>query len=135
MELIKASEIKQYYDTYLDLAAYYAVTDDDELSKVYLNNAQVLAKIIGIDFDTVAEDLQIRTKAKINNNKHYQKLLTKISAIAWVKSLLVTASVTRKVLEEIEQDYTTMLVDVGRDIGYTLDKINEDIMAELPKDR
>lgn len=135
MELIKASEIKQHYDTYLDLAAYYAVTDDNELSKVYLNNAQVLAKIIGIDFDTVAGDLQIRTKAKIDNNKHYQKLLTKISAIAWVKSLLVTASVTRKVLEEIEQDYTTMLVDVGRDIGYTLDEINEDIMAELPKDR
>lgn len=135
MELIKASEIKQHYDTYIDLAAYYAMIDDVELSTINLNKARVLAQIIGINFEVVAEDLQIRTKAKIDNNKHYQKLLTKISAIAWVKSLLVTASVTRKVLEEIEQDYTTMLVDVGRDIGYTLDKINEDIMAELPKDR
>lgn len=134
MELIKASEIKQHYDTYLDLAAYYAVTDDNELSKVYLNNAQVLAKIIGIDFDTVAGDLQIRTKAKIDNSKHYQKALTKLSAIAYARKYFAGKKmITGKVFEEIEQDYTAMVVDIRRDIGYTIDEINQEIKEVLPR--
>ena len=134
MELIKASEIKQHYDTYLDLAAYYAVTDDRELSKVYLNNAQVLAKIIGIDFEVVAKDLQTKIKVKRGNNKHYQKALTKLSAIAYARKYFVKKQmITGKVFEEIEQDYTAMVVDMGRDIGYTIDEINQEIKRVLPR--
>ena len=134
MELIKASEIKQHYDTYLDLAAYYALTDDNELSKVYLNNAQVLAKIIGIDFEIVANDLQTKIKVKRDNDKHYQKALTKLSVIAYARKYFVKKQmITGKVFEEIEQDYTAMVVDIGRDIGYTIDEINQEIKEVLPR--
>lgn len=134
MELIKASEIKQHYDTYLDLAAYYALTDDNELSKVYLNNAQVLAKIIGIDFEIVANDLQTKIKVKRDNDKHYQKALTKLSAIAYARKYFAgKKTITGKVLEKIEQDYTAMVVDIGRDIGYTIDEINQEIKRVLPR--
>lgn len=135
MEIIKASEIKQHYDTYIDLAAYYAMIDDIELSTINLNKAEVLAKIIGIDFDTVVEDLQARTKAKINNNKHYQKLLTKISTVIKLKNHALANSKIEKILEEIEQDYRAILIDTGRDIGYTPDQVNEDILKKLSKDR
>lgn len=135
MEIIKASEIKQHYDTYIDLAAYYAMIDDIELSTINLNKAEVLAKIIGIDFDTVVEDLQARTKAKINNNKHYQKLLTKISTVIKLKNHALANSKIEKTLEEIEQDYRAILIDTGRDIGYTPDQVNEDILKKLSKDR
>lgn len=135
MEIIKASEIKQHYDTYIDLAAYYAMIDDIELSTINLNKAEVLAKIIGIDFDTVVEDLQARTKTKINNNKHYQKLLTKISTVIKLKNHALANSKIEKILEEIEQDYRAILIDTGRDIGYTPDQVNEDILKKLSKDR
>lgn len=134
MEIIKATEIKQHYDTYLDLAAYYALTDDNELSKVYLNNAQVLAKIIGIDFEIVANDLQTKIKVKRDNDKHYQKALTKLSAIAYARKYFAGKKmITGKILEEIEQDYTAMVVDIGRDIGYTIDEINQEIKEVLPR--
>ena len=135
MEIIKASEIKQHYDTYIDLAAYYAMIDDIELSTINLNKAEVLAKIIGIDFDTVVEDLQARTKAKINNNKHYQKLLTKISTVIKLKNHALANSKIEKTLEEIEQDYRAILIGTGRNIGYTPDQVNEDILKKLSKDR
>ena len=117
MEIIKASEIKQHYDTYIDLAAYYAMIDDIELSTINFNKAQALAQIIGIDFEVVAKDLQTKVKIKKENNKYYQKLLTKLSAIAWARSCLITAPITGKALEEIEQDYTAMVIDMGRNIG------------------
>ena len=135
MEIIKASEIKQHYDTYTDLAAYYAMIDDIELSTINFNKAETLAHIIGIQFDTVVEDLQARTKAKINNNKHYQKLLTKISTVIKLKNHALANSKIEKTLEEIEQDYRAMLIDTGCDIGYTPDRVNEDILKKIAKDR
>lgn len=133
MEIIKASEIKQHYDTYIDLAAYYAMIDDIELSTINFNKAQALAQIIGIDFEVVAKELQTKVKIKKENNKYYQKLLTKLSAIAWARSCLITAPITGKALEEIEQDYTAMVIDMGRNIGYTIDEINQEIKEVLPR--
>lgn len=134
MEIIKASEIKQHYDTYIDLAAYYAMIDDIELSTINFNKAQALAQIIGIDFEVVAKDLQIKTKVKRDNSKHYQKALTKLSAIAYARKYFVEKQmITGKVFEEIEQDYTAMIVDMGRDIGYTIDEINWEIKEVLPR--
>lgn len=140
MELIKASEIKQHYDTYLDLAAYYVTVDDTELSTINLNKAQALAQIIGIDFKVVAKDLQTKIEIKKNDNKHYQKLhyqklLTKISTVIKLKNHALANSKIEKTLEEIEQDYRAILIDTGRDIGYTPDQVNEDILKKLSKDR
>ena len=41
--------------------------------------------------------------------------------------------ITGKIFEEIEQDYTAMVVDMGRDIGYTIDEINWEIKEVLPR--
>lgn len=41
--------------------------------------------------------------------------------------------ITGKVFEEIEQDYTAMVVDIGRDIGYTINEINQEIKRVLPR--
>ena len=134
MEIIKATEIKQHYDTYIDLAAYYTLVDDVELSTINLNKAQALAQVIGIDFEVVAKDLQIKTKVKRDNDKHFQKALTKLSAIAYARKYFVEKQmITGKVFEEIEQDYTAMVVDMGRDIGYTIDEINQEIKRVLPR--
>lgn len=134
MEIIKASEIKQHYETFIDLAAYYTLVDDVELSTINLNKAQALAQVIGIDFEVVVNDLQVKIKVKRDDNKHYQKALTKLSAIAYARKYFAGKQmITGKVFEEIEQDYTAMVVDMGRDIGYTIDDINQEIKRVLPR--
>ena len=134
METIKASEIKQHYDTFIDLAAYYTLVDDIELSTINLNKAQALAQVIGIDFEVVVNDLQVKVKVKRDNDKHYQKALTKLSAVAHARKYFAGKQmITGKVFEEIEQDYTAMVVDMGRDIGYTIDEINQEIKRILPR--